>query len=374
MLVKGQEVGNFGTWEWNISQNVTKWSEYLYRIFGVSHEYFNPNAYDKFLELIHPNDQEILEKIMNQAIEDKKPFEIEYRIVKSDQELRYINARGRLITDEVGNLKMIGSSQDITDRKKAEQKLKESEEKYRLLFESSPVGIGISEFKGNVVAMNKKMNEMTGFTLEELNNIGLAATFVDQNKREKLLNELERSGQVRNCEVQLKKIDDTNYFASLNIDVIEFGGEKFLLTNQEDITERKIAEEKAIKERENAELYLNLVNVIVVALDNDGIITLMNKKGYEIVGYEKSELNGKNWFKTCLPPHGRDRVYDYFKKLMNGEMDVIEFYENSIYTKAGDERLIAWSTVLLKDRNGKITGLLSSGEDITKRKQAEDAY
>ena len=112
----------------------------------------------------------------------------------------------------------------------------------------------------------------------------------------------------------------------------------------------KSNEVKLKQEREKAELYLNLVNVIIVALDRDGIITLLNKRGYEILEYEERELIGKNWSETCLPPQDRDRVYTYFKHLMNGEIDIIEFYENPIRTKQGNERLIAWSTVLFKDK------------------------
>jgi len=196
----------------------------------------------------------------------------------------YVNENGK-------NIGIIGFSMDITEKKKAEQKLKESEEKYRLLFESSPVGIGISDFKGNVVAMNKKMNEMTGFTLEELKDIGIAATYVDQNEREKLLNELERSGQVRNYGVKLKKRDDTNYFTSLNIDVIELGGEKFFFTNQEDITERKKAEEE-LKKFKNIS---DNANYGIGMMDFDGILTYVNNYFANIHGYEPDDIIGKNF-------------------------------------------------------------------------------
>ncbi len=196
----------------------------------------------------------------------------------------YVNENGE-------NIGIIGFSMDITEKKKAEQKLKESEEKYRLLFESSPVGIGISDFRSNVVAMNKKMNEMTGFALEELKDIGLAATFVDQNEREKILNELERSGQVRNYEVKLKKRDDTNYFASLNIDVIELGGEKFFFTNQVDITERKKAEEE-LKKFKNIS---DNANYGIGMIDFNGTLTYVNNYFADIHGYEPDDIIGKNF-------------------------------------------------------------------------------
>ncbi len=125
------------------------------------------------------------------------------------------------------------------------------------------------------------------------------------------------------------------------------------------------------KTQEKAEWYLNVVNVITVALDRKGNITLLNKKGCEILEYEEEELLGKNWFETCLPREDRYRVYDYFNKLMNGEIEIIKCYENAIMTKNGNKKIIAWSTDLFRDNYGFITGLLSSGEDITERKEAE---
>ena len=126
-----------------------------------------------------------------------------------------------------------------------------------------------------------------------------------------------------------------------------------------------------VEKPEKAEIYLNLVNVIIVALDNYGKITLLNKKGYDILGWNEGELLGKSWFENCIPLNDRESVYDYFKKLMSGETDIIPFYENHVLTKSSEEKLITWSTVLLRDSEGNIIGAVSSGEDITERKKAE---
>ena len=221
----------------------------------------------------------------------KSPALVEHIHYNDKGDPRNFDIHGYPIFDENGEIiQMIEYAIDVTKQRKAEEKLKESEEKYRLLFESSPVGIGISDFKGNVVAMNKRMSEMTGFTLEELKDIGLAATYVDQNEREKLLNELERSGQVRNYGVKLKKRDGTNYFTSLNIDVIELGGEKFFFTNQVDITERKKAEEER---NLNSEIMTNLAEGIYLIRTSDLTIVYANRRFEEMFGYNPGEMIGK---------------------------------------------------------------------------------
>ncbi len=138
------------------------------------------------------------------------------------------------------------------------------------------------------------------------------------------------------------------------------------------IIQKILAEHKLVKEREKASLYLNLVDVIVVTLDIKGNISLLNKKGYDILEYEEGELIGKNWFENCIPPDKRDGILEYFKGLMSGEINVIPFYENPVYTKNGNEKLISWSTIILKDKSENIIGSLSSGQDITERRKAEE--
>lgn len=144
----------------------------------------------------------------------------------------------------------------------------------------------------------------------------------------------------------------------------------FLLWN---IRRRKQVEQNLISQKHMAEQYLDIAGVILVAFDDQARVILINRKGQEVFGYEKNELLGKDWFKVCLPPAENEEVFKVYKGLMAGKLELFKYYENQIRTKKGKERLIAWNNVLLKDNCGNIIGLLSSGEDITERKQAEEA-
>ncbi|MFX1390975.1 MAG: PAS domain S-box protein [Promethearchaeota archaeon] len=119
------------------------------------------------------------------------------------------------------------------------------------------------------------------------------------------------------------------------------------------------------------DLYLNLVGVIIVALNKNGEIIVLNRKGYEVLEYNTGELTGKNWFEQCIPNLFKDQVLGIFKKIMEGEIEPLEFFENPVVTKFGNKKIIAWHNTVLYDTNNNIIGTLSSGEDITERKKAE---
>ncbi len=138
--------------------------------------------------------------------------------------------------------------------------------------------------------------------------------------------------------------------------------------------EAELPENASCFETDRAQNYLDLVQVIVVALDAAGKITLINQMGCRIFGCDESELIGRDWFVTCLPqPEGREKFYSYFLKLMARELTLEEFYENPIMTCKGELRYIAWQNTLLKNEDGEIVGTLSAGEDITEKRKAEQA-
>ena len=144
------------------------------------------------------------------------------------------------------------------------------------------------------------------------------------------------------------------------------------LREVEERTKRKEADEALRKEKETAQKYLDIAGVILVAINADHEVILINKKGCEILGYKEREIIGKDWFDNFLPERMRERTRAVFTKLLAGEIGSVEYFENSILNKRGEERIIAWHNTILRDGNDNIMGTLSSGEDITERKKDED--
>ncbi|MDQ8202156.1 YfiR/HmsC family protein [Pelagicoccus sp. SDUM812003] len=125
-------------------------------------------------------------------------------------------------------------------------------------------------------------------------------------------------------------------------------------------------------ERNKSQQYLDIAGVIMVAIDADRKVTLINQKGCDVLGVTAEGVIGEDWFETFVPESVRSEVVDHFCGQMVGEVEQSEYFESKIVTRQGDERLIAWQNVLLRDDAGNVSGRLSSGEDITGRKRAEE--
>ena len=136
--------------------------------------------------------------------------------------------------------------------------------------------------------------------------------------------------------------------------------------------ERKRAEEALREERDRAQGYLDVAEVMLLVVDADERVALVNRKGCQTLRYEEEEILGQNWFDRFVPERLRDEVRGVFRRLMAGDVEPVEHHENPVVTKGGEERIIAWHNALLTDEAGNVTGTLSSAEDITERKQAEE--
>jgi PAS domain S-box-containing protein len=145
-----------------------------------------------------------------------------------------------------------------------------------------------------------------------------------------------------------------------------------LLALVKQVTERKQVEEMLHKERNKAQKYLDVAGVMLVAIDADQVVSLINTKGCEVLGYEEDGVIGKNWFDSFIPERFRDEVEAVFHRLMAGEVERVEYFENPILTKSGEEKIIAWHNTILTDEQGDFIGTLSSGEDVTEHKRVEE--
>ncbi len=147
-----------------------------------------------------------------------------------------------------------------------------------------------------------------------------------------------------------------------------------LIGASRDITERHQAKQDIHAAQERAQTYLNIASVMMIAIDNNQIVTLANKKACETLGYPEHKLVGKNWFDHFIPAHNNKEVKAVYNQLMAGDVEPVEYFTNQIITSTGEERTVAWHNTNIVDDTGVIIGILGSGNDITDLQEMEEKF
>lgn len=114
--------------------------------------------------------------------------------------------------------------------------------------------------------------------------------------------------------------------------------------------------------------YLDIAGVIIVIIRPDETVELINKKGCELLGYSKEEIEGRKWFDIFVPQDEREESRNYFLDLLQNENNPIEYFENAVLTRENEIRIIQWHNTFLRNEEGEVIGILSSGEDTTSKK------
>ena len=122
--------------------------------------------------------------------------------------------------------------------------------------------------------------------------------------------------------------------------------------------------------RDRAQRYLDTAEVILLALDLNGRITLVNRYACDVLEWTAEELTGRNWIDTCVVPELREHMRDRFDSLLRGEPSI---FESCIVTRYGEVRFIEWRNTRVCDDAGRVIGTFSSGADITERHHAVNA-
>jgi PAS domain S-box-containing protein len=139
-----------------------------------------------------------------------------------------------------------------------------------------------------------------------------------------------------------------------------------------DMTEQKVLLDRLRQERDLARRYLDVARVTILTLDEKGAVTMVNRRGLQILGYESEEILGRDWFDTCVPAERREKARRALFRMMDGVIEEVSDQEAIVLTRGGNERRFSWHVVRLADDEGRGTGVLCSGEDITDRMRAQE--
>jgi PAS domain S-box-containing protein len=249
----------------------------------------------------------------------------------------------------------------MTEERKAAELIQKMNETLEALVEASPLAIFTTNWEGKVELWSPAAERILGWTEKEVFGLPLPFLLQDQpDETHRNLGKIFNGEAISGAEFRCPRKDGSSVDIRVSTSPLrDLQGNKFgNMAIIEDITERKQAEDALRREKERAQKYLDMAAVILVAIDATQEVTLINRRGCEILGCREDEVIGKNWFDHFLPPQDRERVRSVFLRLMAGEMEPIEYFENSILTKNGEERIIAWHNTVLTDEEGKITATL----------------
>ncbi|MFO7883129.1 MAG: PAS domain S-box protein [Kosmotogaceae bacterium] len=323
---------------------------------------------DACWDLVHPSYRVIAkERVRTRQSGQKTIKSYELKITKKDGEDRWIYLSGDT-TIWKGKYAGIITAIDITERKNIEQQLKESEKRYKLLFENANDAIFVHDTEGNFLEVNSQAIKRLDYSKQEFLNMS-PRVIDDPAHAEKVnerIEELLKKGYTFFETVHVAK-DGRKIPTELSSRVFEYKGKKAILSIARDITERKKVEEILKKSEEKLKKYFNLAQVITLVLDVNGNIQSINRKGCEILQMKEEELVGESWLKF-IPGDYHNKINSVFNSLVEDNKTDFKNFENPIINAAGERKIVSWRNTVLRDDGGNINGVLSAGIDITQEK------
>ena len=232
--------------------------------------------------------------------------------------------------------------------------------------------------RGGIEIFNQSAERLFGYTAAEVigQNVGILMTDHDRVQHDAYMERYQRTGVPHiigiGREVSGRRKDRTSFPAFLSVGHIAASDPPRYVGFIQDLTLRQQALAAAVRERDRANGYLEAAQTILVALDPSRRITLINRKGCEILGCDESELLGLDWFETIVAPEERAAAAGQFTQFIGDEPHRPYYNEYRVRASGGASRLIAWRYVAVAEPAVGITGILCSGDDVTDVRVAEE--
>lgn len=347
------------------------------KILGLSEELFIQKLKDgSYKELFHPEDVPLIIKASQELLKNKQTHVI-YRI-KNYETQQYIWIEENIfpIFDDNGKkIAHLGILQDISQRKNWEEKLKQSEEQYRNLFENNMAGVFITKADGTFVAVNESYVKTFGFdSIEEALKRNSKENYFTIEERENYLKELKTKKKLKNYTLRNRKKDGSEIWVLVNVSLIEKDGEEYLQGTLIDISEIKNYQNK-LEESEKKFRLLSESAPIGIFLLNDKMEPIfINPKTKEIFWNEEifteNEKEKINDWKSFIHPEDRSLVIENI--LLNEKYNSTPINVDFRIVNKNQIKWVRVNAIRMINEHGQREGSIGTIEDVTERKTAID--
>jgi diguanylate cyclase (GGDEF)-like protein/PAS domain S-box-containing protein len=291
-LTQAQRIAHLGNWEWDIASDTLRWSDEIYRIFGLAPQQFGA-SYEAFLNAVHPEDRQLVEDSVREALAGRPRYSIEHRILQPDGTLRHVHEQAEVIRGKDGQpISMLGTVQDITARKQAEQTVMDEKNFSNTLIQSLPDIFFLLDHDGGLLQWNKQFEVLLGLSPEEISGINVLS-INHEDDRPRAIQAIQQAFETGSATLEARLVlaegvrdyllTATRIETKLGVNLIGFGT---------DITERKQME-AALRDSEIAHRTLsqNLPGMVYrVFVREGGRMQFYNAMPVQITGYTLDEL------------------------------------------------------------------------------------
>jgi PAS domain S-box-containing protein len=379
-LVEAQALAHLGSWDWNIESGQVRWSDEQFRIFG-----FEPATtavmFDTFLTSLYPDDHDRVLAAINDVLIGKHPYDLEYRIVRPNGEVRFIHARGTVYRNEAGHpIRMAGTLLDITERKLIEEQLRLSEERWQLAIAGSNDGIWDWDLRTGRVFYSARWKAMRGFEDHEIaNHVDEWRSRIHPDDLDRVFQSLDAYWAKRTSEFRQeyrvqRKDGSFRWVLDRGVAIWADDGKPIRMAGSEtDITERKQAEESLREAESLYRLLLESTDQSIVGLDLEGRITFTNRAAQDLFGYQAVVLQSQDCHDLLHHSHPDGTPYPEnvcpITAVLRAGIGVRRDTE-VMWRHDGTPIPVEYSSYPLME-NGRVTGAVLAITDITERKRAE---
>ncbi len=376
-LKETQTIANMGTYIWDSSSGIWSSSEIMDSIFGIDLDYNRTT--ESMLNIVHPNWRQMIEQYFNEVILTKTNFDKEYKIIRiNDKAERWVHGVGRFkINAKNGSMIMVGTIQDITNRKimeieliKAKERAEESNSKFKNYVENAPDGVIVADEKGNFLEVNPAASFITGYSKEEL----LTMSIKDIAAPETLdasINQFHILLQTGSSKEDAKVMHKNGNIGWLSVEAVKLS-ENRVIGFVKDITKRKQTEVDIKKSNERFELLAKATNDGLWDWDIENNFLWANERHQQLYGLSlKDTVPDFEIWKQRIHPDDRENTIKLFEQaLASGKESYSDEYR--FYADDTGWIYVYGRTLIERNKEGKPIRLIGSMTNITERKKAEE--